>query len=63
MSPALRALGALRSQLGERVHAVLGNHDSIRMVPGMEALGIRVLLNESVPLKREAPDALAGRHR
>jgi hypothetical protein len=31
---------------------VLGNHDSIRMVPGMEDLDIRVLLNESVRLER-----------
>ncbi len=52
--PTLRALAALRPRLGERVYAVLGNHDSIRMVPGMEALGIRVLLNESVPLERDA---------
>ncbi len=28
------------------IYAVLGNHDTIRMVPGLEALGIRLLLNE-----------------
>jgi predicted MPP superfamily phosphohydrolase len=47
---ALAALAALRPALGEEVLAVLGNHDSIRMVPEMERLGIRVLLNESVAI-------------
>jgi len=32
--------------------AVLGNHDSIRMVPGLEDMGYRLLLNEMVPLQR-----------
>lgn len=32
------------------IYAVLGNHDSIRMVPKIEALGVRLLLNESVTL-------------
>lgn len=51
-APTLDALAALRPHLGERVYAVLGNHDTIRMVPGMEALGIRMLMNESVLLER-----------
>ncbi len=55
--PALDALARLRPHLGERVFAVLGNHDTIRMVPGLEALGMRVLLNESVRIER-ASDAL-----
>lgn len=42
-----RMLGALKGP----VYAILGNHDSIRMVPGMEALGVRVLLNEGVVLE------------
>jgi uncharacterized protein len=50
--PALAGLARLRPHLKEPVYAVLGNHDSIRMVPGMEDLGIRVLLNESVRLDR-----------
>lgn len=49
---ALGALEALRRHLADPVYAVLGNHDSIRMVPAMEACGIRVLLNESVSLER-----------
>jgi predicted MPP superfamily phosphohydrolase len=44
----LDALAQLRPHLGERVHAVLGNHDSIRMVPGMEQRGFPVLMNESM---------------
>lgn len=56
--PALAALARLRPHLGASVYAVLGNHDTIRMVPGMEALGIRVLMNESVRIER-AGGALA----
>lgn len=52
-APALEALARLRPHLGESVYAVLGNHDSIRMVPGIEALGIRVLMNESARIERE----------
>jgi predicted MPP superfamily phosphohydrolase len=29
------------------VYGVLGNHDTIRMVPGLEEMGIRMLLNEA----------------
>jgi predicted MPP superfamily phosphohydrolase len=57
--PALAALGRLRPHLGEPVYAVLGNHDTIRMVAGIEALGIRVLMNESVRIERNGGDALA----
>ena len=59
--PTLRAMADLRSHLKDPVYAVLGNHDSIRMVPGLEAMGIHVLLNESVALKRkDATIYLAG---
>jgi predicted MPP superfamily phosphohydrolase len=50
--PALDALARLRPHLAGPVVAVLGNHDSIRMVPRMEALDVRVLLNESVRIER-----------
>jgi predicted MPP superfamily phosphohydrolase len=40
---------ALRSP----VYGVLGNHDSILMVPGMEDIGIRMLLNETVVIERD----------
>jgi predicted MPP superfamily phosphohydrolase len=43
---ALEGLGALRSHLHDPIYGVLGNHDTIRMVPGLEQMGIRMLLNE-----------------
>jgi predicted MPP superfamily phosphohydrolase len=60
-TPAIDALAKLRPHLCQPTYAVLGNHDTIRMVPSMEALDIRVLLNESVRIER-ANDAvyLAG---
>ena len=59
--PALDGLAQLRPHLKGKVYAVLGNHDTIRMVPGMEDLGIRVLLNESVRIERHgAAIHLAG---
>ncbi|GJL55355.1 MAG: metallophosphoesterase [Nitrospirales bacterium] len=33
---------------------ILGNHDFLEMVPGIETLGIRMLLNEAVPIQRGA---------
>jgi predicted MPP superfamily phosphohydrolase len=43
------------------VYGILGNHDTIRMAPGLEDLGLRLLLNESVRLQREgATIHLAG---
>ena len=58
-APALDALGRLRPHLGGSVYAVLGNHDTIRMVPGMEALGIAVLMNESVRIDRAGAESAA----
>jgi hypothetical protein len=40
--------------MGDEVYGVLGNHDSIRMVPELEDMGIRMLLNESVAIQRAA---------
>ena len=43
------------------VYGVLGNHDTIRMVPELEAMGIQMLLNEWVAVEREgATIHLAG---
>jgi len=42
----LDGLARIRRYLDDPVYAVLGNHDTIRMVPGLEDLGIRVLVNE-----------------
>jgi len=48
----LAAMTDVMPSLRAPVYAVLGNHDSLRMVPGLEALGVRVLLNEAVPIER-----------
>lgn len=59
--PTLEAMARVRPHLKSPVYAVLGNHDTIRMVPGFEALNMRVLLNESVTLDhRSAVLHLAG---
>lgn len=50
---AIAALAKVRLHLRGPVYTILGNHDSIRMVPGIEALGITALLNEAVVLERE----------
>ncbi len=50
---ALDGLARVRERLSGPVYGVLGNHDTIRMVPGMEDMGIRMLLNESVEIVRE----------
>ncbi len=49
----LTGLEKVRAHLKEPVYAILGNHDTIRMVPAMEEMGIRVLLNEHVTLERD----------
>jgi predicted MPP superfamily phosphohydrolase len=50
---ALDAMAKVREHLIGPVYGILGNHDSIRMVPGLEDMGVRVLLNEAVPVERE----------
>lgn len=49
----LAGLQRLRPQLKTPVYAVLGNHDTIRLVPRMEAMGYRLLLNEWVKIQRD----------
>jgi hypothetical protein len=49
---ALSRLERVRTHLNGPVYGVLGNHDSVRMVPGLEDMGIRVLLNECETIAR-----------
>jgi len=49
---ALAAMEGIRERFQGEVYAVLGNHDTIRMVPGLESLGVRLLLNEAVRIER-----------
>ena len=50
--PALAILAELSATMRGPVYGVLGNHDSIRMVPSLEKMNIRILMNESVLIRR-----------
>lgn len=52
VAAALDGMRRLRTHLGGEVLAVLGNHDSIRMLPGLEDMGYRCLMNESTAIER-----------
>ncbi len=49
---ALESLARVRSHLKGPLYGVLGNHDTIRMVPELEEMGIRILLNECEAISR-----------
>lgn len=46
-------MARLREHLRGQVYAVLGNHDSILMLPALEDLDIRLLMNEHVIFSRD----------
>ncbi len=48
----LAEMARLHEALKGPVYGVLGNHDTIRMVPDLEGMGIRMLLNECVVIER-----------
>ena len=48
---ALDGLTRVCDRITRPVYGVLGNHDTIRMVPGLEQIGIRMLLNETVAIE------------
>jgi predicted MPP superfamily phosphohydrolase len=49
---ALAGVARVRAGIKGPVFGVLGNHDTICMVPGLEEMGIRMLLNESETIQR-----------
>jgi predicted MPP superfamily phosphohydrolase len=49
---ALHGMTRVRDHITGPIYGVLGNHDSIRMLPGLEAMGIRMLLNECATIMR-----------
>ena len=49
---ALDGLERVRRGLKPPVYGVLGNHDTIRMVPRLEEMGIHMLVNESAAIAR-----------
>ena len=50
--PALAGMARLCSAIKRPIYGVLGNHDTIRMVPGLEDMGIKMLLNENLSIAR-----------
>jgi hypothetical protein len=49
---ALHGTSRLCAQLKHPIYGVLGNHDTVRMLPGLERMGIRMLLNECATIDR-----------
>ena len=50
---ALEGLARVRAHLKGQIYGVLGNHDTIRLVPELEGMGIRMLLNECEVISRD----------
>jgi hypothetical protein len=50
--PCLEGITRLGEELRGDIYAILGNHDSNAMVPDLEALGVRMLLNECIAIDR-----------
>lgn len=50
---ALDGMARLRDGIKSKPYAVLGNHDSVRMVPALEDMGYQLLMNEMAPIERE----------
>ena len=48
----LARMARVRAGLKGPIYGVLGDHDTICMVPGLEAMGVRMLLNESDVIER-----------
>jgi uncharacterized protein len=48
----LAGMARIRGALRGTIYSVLGNHDTICMVPGLEEMGMKVLLNENVAIER-----------
>jgi predicted MPP superfamily phosphohydrolase len=53
-APTMEGLAGVLAHVAAPTYAVLGNHDSILMVPELERLGVRMLLNEAVAIERGA---------
>ena len=50
----LAGMAKLRAALDGAIYGVLGNHDTICLVPGLEEMGIKILLNENETIERGA---------
>lgn len=50
---ALNGMARLREAIRGPAFAVLGNHDSVTMVPALEDMGYRLLMNEMIPIEHQ----------
>ena len=50
---ALLGMARVCAELRRPLYGVLGDHDTIRMTPGLEEIDIRMLLNESITIERD----------
>jgi uncharacterized protein len=48
----LAGMAKIRAALDGAIYGVLGNHDTICLVPGLEEMGIKILLNENETIER-----------
>jgi predicted MPP superfamily phosphohydrolase len=51
--PAMELIGDVLLHIGKPVYGVLGNHDPASMLLDLEAMGVRMLMNEAEPLARD----------
>jgi uncharacterized protein len=49
----LAGMSRICAELKKPIYGVLGNHDTVRMLPGLEEMGIRMLLNEHEMIERD----------
>jgi predicted MPP superfamily phosphohydrolase len=47
----LAGMSRVCAEIEKPIYGVLGNHDTVRMLPGLEGMGIRMLLNECEALE------------
>ena len=49
---ALAGMSRICAEIKMPIYGVLGNHDTVCMLPGLEEMGIRMLLNECETIER-----------
>lgn len=49
----LAIMSRICAEIKKPIYGVLGNHDTVRMLPGLEGMGIRMLLNECETIERD----------
>jgi uncharacterized protein len=49
----LAGMSRICAEIKKPIYGVLGNHDTVRMLPGLEGMGIRMLLNECETIERD----------